>query len=66
MTEESIVRENLMTEEGYSPYCGAENCYLRMPRTKWDSSLNQFTCSCGWVSNFPADFIQRYKQKWNK
>lgn len=72
MTELTIVRENLMTREGYTGYCGnawdeqkKNNC--DMPRTKWIPELNQFRChKCGWVSQFPDDFIQRYKQKWNK
>ena len=66
MNEETIVRENLMTREGYSPYCGS-NWYDRCfnPRTKFNGS--QFVCpKCGWQSNFPQDFIDRYKNKWNK
>lgn len=69
--ELSIVRTNLMNYEEYSAYCGnwvqqkIKNC--NMPRTIWDGKLNQFVCpKCGWVSQFPADFINRYKQKWNK
>ena len=60
----SIVRNNLMEHEGYSPYCGAENCKHRWPRTFFNGK--QFKCGCGWESKFPADFIQQYKQKWNK
>lgn len=67
--ENTIVRENLMTEEGYRPYCG--NPAPRTgkggcdnPRTKWNG--NQFYCPrCGWLSNFPEDFIKRYKTKWD-
>jgi len=58
----SIVRENLMTREGYRPYCGDMNCRCGMPRTHW--SKDQFECACGWRSNFPADFIAEYKAKW--
>lgn len=66
MAEETIVRENLMTREGYSPYCGNDRCRV-MPRTNWDSKRNQFVCpNCGWVSQFPDDFIQRYRAKWHK
>jgi hypothetical protein len=66
MTEQSIVRENLMTVEGYTPYCGSDNCHKGMPRTKWDKELKQFVCSCGWVSEFHKGFIARYIIKWNK
>ena len=58
----SIVRENLMEREGYSPYCGNDLCYLRMPRTHFDGQ--QFVCGCGWRSEFPADFIAAFKAKW--
>ena len=57
----SIVRENLMKEKGYSPYCGA--MCKQMPRTHFDGE--QFVCPhCGWRSEFPADFIAAYKEKW--
>lgn len=61
----SIVRENLMKEKGYAPYCGGAmqpGSFCSMPRTKWDDE--QFKCSCGWRSDFPADFIAAYKAKW--
>jgi len=68
MTEETIVRENLMTQEGYTPYCGnnagrkiAGGC--SNPRTKWNGG--QFRCTeCGWTSQFPFDFIKKYKVRW--
>jgi len=74
MSEISIVRENLMNEEGYTGYCGDMLCRPRTvssperwPRTMWDEKLNQFRCPrCGWVSEFPKEFIDRYKAKWNK
>lgn len=59
----SLVRENLMTRPGYSPYCGNEHCWHNMPRTGWDGE--QFKCACGWRSQFPADFIAEYKAKWH-
>ena len=60
----SIVRNNLMTIENYSPYCGAGNCLL-MPRTIFNGK--QFECmTCGWISQFPEEFISKYKHKWNK
>lgn len=64
--ENSTVRNNLMNQKGYAPYCGGgiDRC-IDMPRSKWDVKLNQFKCpKCGWVSEFPDDFIQRYKTKW--
>lgn len=72
MTEISIVRENLMTEEGYTGYCGSnisafERGGCNNPRTQWIPKLNQFKCpNCGWTSQFPKDFIERYKLKWSK
>jgi len=67
MEENSIVRENLMHRDGYSPYCGnMDDCIAGAPRTQWDENKSQFVCRCGWVSEFPDDFIIRYKKKWNK
>ena len=60
----SIVRNNLMTREGYTPYCGSDKCVLGMPRTWWDGQ--QFKCPCGWVSQFDDKFIAEYKKKWGK
>lgn len=71
MTEETIVRENLMNEPGYTAYCGNKKPRHSFggcsnPRTKWSTSKQQFVCpECGWVSQFPTDFIDRYKAKWN-
>lgn len=60
--ENPIVRKNLMTRAGYSPYCGNMDCRT-MPRTEFNGE--QFRCSyCGWVSEFPSDFIKKYKAKW--
>ena len=66
MTETTTVRNNLMNQEGYTGYCGDFHCKAGMPRTKWSSELNQFKCKCGWISQYPKDFIERYKLKWNK
>jgi predicted RNA-binding Zn-ribbon protein involved in translation (DUF1610 family) len=69
MTEETIVRENLMTQQYYTGYCGNN-----LPRNAWGGCDNprtrfngeQFVCpKCGWVSQYPADFIAKYKAKWN-
>lgn len=68
----SIVRTNLMNQQGYVGYCGNSWNEQRkkgcdMPRTKWNPELNQFECpKCGWVSQFPSDFIARYKERWAK
>lgn len=58
----SVVKNNLMTVKGYSPYCGKDNCLFRWPRTLFNG--NQFFCKCGWISNLPDDFIKEYKEKW--
>lgn len=63
MPENPLIRKNLMTEKGYSPYCGGM-CAI-MPRTIFTG--RQFKCEiCGWHSEFPEDFINKYKAKWNK
>jgi predicted RNA-binding Zn-ribbon protein involved in translation (DUF1610 family) len=68
--ENPIVRNNLMNVEGYSPYCGNnvsifEEGGCRNPRTIFNGK--QFVCPfCGWISNFPDDFIDRYKKRWEK
>lgn len=60
----SIVRENLMKDPTYRPYCGNGHCGGLMPRTVWTGK--QFKCySCHWVSAFPDDFIGEYKAKWH-
>lgn len=63
--EISTVRTNLMNEHGYTPYCGeAWSRRCSMPRTKFIN--DQFQCPhCGWRSEFPIEFIDRYKRKWN-
>lgn len=58
----SIVRENLMTRKGYTPYCGNEHCPLDMPRTNF--IRGQFWCGCGWQSSFEPEFIAAYEAKW--
>lgn len=65
MREETIVRENLMNEKGYTPYCGSHvPICCSNPRTFFQH--DQFHCpECGWTSQFPSYFIERYKQKWN-
>ena len=58
----SIVRNNLMYREGYAPYCGNGSCMARAP-----FNGKQMQCPrCNWMSEFPADFIEEYKEKWKK
>lgn len=64
LTAGSIVRQNLMSQPGYAPYC--LECST-MARLTWTPRLSQFKCgSCGFVTKFPADFLAVYKEKWNK
>lgn len=62
----SIIRDNLMTLEGYTPYCGnAGNkgaCRYGMPRTTF--KRGQFECPCGWRSSFEPEFIAKYEARW--
>lgn len=57
--DDGTVRHNLMTVPGYTPYCGSGHCKLSWPRSTFNGS--QFTCQCGWVSEFPAAFIEEYR-----
>ena len=63
MTEETIVRQNLMDNVNYRPYCGSsERC--SNPRTEYRTLDSQFICpECKWISTFPENFIKRYKEK---
>lgn len=69
MTEATIVRQNMMDDVNYRGYCGNGISRLKPggcdnPRTIWDGE--QFYCPhCGWRSQFPDDFMQRYKAKHN-
>ena len=65
MKEKTTIRENLMNEQGYAPYCGAIHCSYGTIRTKFDKTQSQFVCKCGWISSFPLTFIKRYINKWN-
>lgn len=60
----SLIRENLMKERGYTPYCGSDQrCPGIWPRSRFTGS--QFKCpSCGWESRFDPAFIAEYKAKW--
>lgn len=63
--ESTIVRMNLMENKDYSPYCGNCFCPYMAPRTKQNKETFQFHCKCGFVTEFPQDFIDRYKAKHN-
>lgn len=60
----SVVRDNLMNEEGYAPYCDCSGLH----RMRWNPSIDQFSCSLGRCGNtkFPIGFIINYKRRWNK
>ena len=61
----SIIRDNLMTQQNYSPYCGNAGARCSMPRTVFNGK--QFKCKeCGWTSSFDERFIDEYKRKWGK
>jgi len=58
----SIVRDNLMIQENYTPYCGSVDCRYGMPRTVFNGK--QFQCRSGWQSSFDNSFILNYKSWW--
>jgi hypothetical protein len=58
----NVVRQNLLTQAGYAPYCGAQDCAHDWPRARWDG--DQFQCDCGWRSALPASFVAEYRAKW--
>lgn len=59
----SVVRDNLLSKPGYTPYCGEAFCWAGWPRTTFEN--DQFQCRCGWRSSFEPDFIERYKARRN-
>jgi len=71
MKEETIVRQNLIDNINYRPYCGNNAPRGRLgrcsnPRTEYRTYDSQFICpECKWISAFPEDFIKRYKEKHN-
>lgn len=52
-------RNKLLRSRHYSP-----GCFKCKSKTTWDSKVSQFSCQCGWRSQFPGDFIKRYKKQW--
>ena len=55
----STVRQNIIKDKNYTPYCGNVNCRHNMPRTVFKAG--QFECRCGWRSEFEAEFINEYR-----
>ena len=73
----SIVRDNLMTNPGYAPYCmgqrrnaagGLEEtpCVTRFRRMEWSDKKQQFTCLCGSCTEFDDAFIEGYVARWHQ
>lgn len=60
----SIVRQNLLERPGYTPYCGADFCSWRWPRTHFIQG--QFECKCSWRSSFEPEFIAEYVKRNSK
>ncbi len=62
--EPTFMRQKLLKEKGYAPYCGNDSykdCH--MPRTRFNGK--QFYCwFCGWTSAYPESFIKKYKEQW--
>ena len=68
----SIVRSNMIRCRTYTPYCGDArtkkdgNLVCSGPRTYWSKVHNQMKCpECAWITEFPDDFIARYKEAHN-
>lgn len=60
----TTVRNNLIYEKGYTPYCGLQGkCYYNWPRTTFTGE--QFKCKCGFETRFEKAFITEYKAKWS-
>lgn len=62
----SIVRDNLLTRKGYTPYCGNPKARDSIggcdnPRMGFDGE--QFRCrKCGYRTDYEPQFIQKYKE----
>ncbi len=63
--EETIVRQNLIENKDYLPYCGNNLYKCTNPRTVKTGLLILKCPECGWESEFPEDFVKRYKEKHN-
>ena len=65
MKEKTIIRQNMMDDKNYRPYCGAERCSGGWPRMIQMDNL-QFRCpSCGFNTQIDKDFIDRYRDRWS-
>jgi len=63
--EKTTVRQNMMKDEKYRPYCGNDKCSGRWPRMRKLENYN-FKCpSCGFETKFEDDFFKRYVEKWH-
>lgn len=63
MTEDTIVRQNMIDDKNYRPYCmkcsGLQRMNIRLDNL-------QLQCpKCKSITQFPSDFVNRYKTKWN-
>lgn len=56
---DSQVRYNLLTQPGYTPYCGGEYSVCGLPRLTWNGK--QFGCRCGFTTKFDDEFIEAYR-----
>jgi hypothetical protein len=61
LIEGSVVRFNLMNREYYQPYCGVSRCFNR---ATFNKNKKQFECTCGWISQYPESFIEKYLERW--
>lgn len=63
LEDDSFMKNKLLTEQGYMPYCGGTQC-ATLRRTRFNG--RQFVASCcNWTSVYSYAFIKRYKEKWN-
>lgn len=59
----SVVRDNMIKDKIYTPYCGSMNG-CNNPRTFFNGE--QMECPhCNWESKFEPEFIEQYKSTHN-
>ena len=57
------MQEKILSEKGYTPYCGNIHCNGGNPRTLFATDSLQFFCPCcGWMSKFPKECMEEYKK----
>lgn len=62
----SLIRNNLMYQKDYAPYCGNAYPVCHNPRAHWDEEEKSHKCTtCGWKPTFDQAFYQEYKAKWH-